>query len=96
MSLHLSQVGRNVSHMEPTWPTSTEVSETVKSAIKAAGLSQREVAERSGIPTTTLNRRLNTGSPFIYEELVAVARVIGRTVSDLIAEAERAASVAAA
>lgn len=96
MALHLSQVGRIVSHMEPTWPTSIEVAETVKRAIANAGKSQREVAEMSGVPLTTLNRRLNTGSPFVYEELVSVARVIGCRVSDLISEAERLASTSSA
>jgi transcriptional regulator with XRE-family HTH domain len=83
--------------MEPTWPTSAEVADTIKSAITAAGLSQREVADLTGIPPTTLNRRLTAnGSALTYGEMVAIGRVIGRPVSDLITEAERASASAAA
>ena len=76
---------------EPTTtnPTSTEVSEAVKSAIKAAGLSQREIATAAGIATSTLNRRLTgRGRPFLVNELFDIATVIGVDVSDLLRAAE--------
>ena len=75
-----------------TNPTSAEVSEAVKSAIKAAGLSQREVATAAGIAPSTLSRRFTgRGRPFLVSELFDIANVIGVDVSDLVRAAEDAA-----
>ena len=61
-----------------TNPTSAEVSEAVKSAIKAVGLSQREVATAAGIAPSTLSRRFTgRGRPFLVSELFDIANVIG-------------------
>ena len=50
--------------------TSAEVAEAVKSAIKAVGLSQREVATAAGIAPSTLSRRFTgRGRPFLVSEL---------------------------
>lgn len=89
--LTVTQVERNVFYMEAIYPTSAEVGETVKRAIKAAGFTQDEVAAKSGIAPTTFSRRLN-GGPFTHPELTAVGRVIGRRVSELLAAAEDLAS----
>ena len=75
-----------------TNPTSAEVSEAVKSAIKAAGLSQREVATAAGIAPSTLSRRFTgRGRPFLVSELFDIANVIGVDTSDLFRAAEDAA-----
>ena len=72
-----------------TNPTSAEVSEAVKSAIKAVGLSQREVATAAGIAPSTLSRRFTgRGRPFLVTELFDIANVIGVDVSDLVRAAE--------
>lgn len=73
--------------MEHIYPSSRDLGRVVDSAIHAAGMSQREVAIKAGISANTLNRRIN-GQPFKWPELVEVARVIGRTASSLIADAE--------
>ena len=54
--------------MEHTNPPAALVAETLKEAIGAAGLSQREVAESTCIPLTTLNRHLNNGD-LAWEEI---------------------------
>lgn len=74
--------------MEHINPTAADLAVTVKSAAKAAGISQRELAERAGIPHTTLNRKLNNGAPLHWDELRAISSVIGRSVSSLAAETE--------
>ena len=92
----LVQIARTFEQIEngpaTTWPTSTEVSEAVKSAIKAAGLNQREVATAAGIARSTLSRRFTgRGRPFLVSELFDIANVIGVDTSDLFRAAEDAA-----
>lgn len=87
MVLQPSQLERTVFDMEQQWPSSEELAETVKAALKAAGLSQRDAAEQSGVALTTLNRRLG-GDPFTYKELVALAKVLRVRVSALMSAAE--------
>lgn len=71
---------------------SRAVARAVSDALRAAGVSQRDAAERSGIPLTTLSRRLTGASPLLYTELVALAGLAGVTVTELAAEVERVAS----
>jgi transcriptional regulator with XRE-family HTH domain len=71
--------------------TSQGISQAVVKAIKAAGLSQRDAADQSGIPFTTLRRRLTGHSPFLVSELAVLAELIGCSVSDFIRAAEDAA-----
>lgn len=73
--------------MEHIYPTAVDLAETIKVAMRAAHISQRELAEQSGVALTTLGRRLN-GSPIEYDELTAVAKALGRSASSLIAETE--------
>lgn len=71
--------------------TSHRIARAVSAAIKRAGLSENAVATRSGIPQTTLNRRLAGISPLTVIELAAIAEVLGVTVAALITPAEDAA-----
>lgn len=64
-------------------PTAQQVAETLKEAIRAAGLTQREVAERSNIPLTTLNRHLRDGH-LTWDEIRAISRLVGRSASSMI------------
>lgn len=73
--------------MEHTYPASIDLAETIKVALSAAKVSQRELADLAGIPHSTLHRRLN-GSPLEWDELTAIAGVLGRTASSLVAETE--------
>jgi len=81
--------------MEHPSPTSNELADTIKDALKASNLSQRDLADEAGIPLTTLNRKLN-GAPLDWDELRAIARVLRRSASGIIAEAEARALVARA
>lgn len=76
-----------MSHMDHSYPTSADLADTIKAAAKAAHISQRELAELTRIPLTTLNRKLNS-APLDWHELTSIARVLGRSASGLIAETE--------
>lgn len=76
--------------METMTPTARSLAETIKVTVTAFGLSLRDVAERAGIPNATLHRKLNTTPRlFTFDELSAIAGVLGIRASDLIAEAEK-------
>ena len=77
--------------MDTPEQTSREISRIVSEALGAAGISQRSAAEQTGIPLTTLSRRLTGAAPFLVTELAALAKVLGTTVSTLTASTERAA-----
>lgn len=63
----------------------------VKAAIDHAGETVLGVSEKSGIPRTTLLRRLGGTSPFTVAELELIAKVLDIAVSDLLSEAEAVA-----
>ena len=56
----------------------------VTKALRDAKVSQRAASEATGIPLTTLVRRLTGRSPFLITELAALADVCGRDVTDLL------------
>lgn len=61
----------------------------VSAAIKDAGMSRQDITEATGIPRSTLSRRLTgRGRPFFLYELVVIGRVIGVDVSAFIRAAE--------
>lgn len=69
--------------------TVTEMTAVVVSeAMTDAGLTVLGVADRTGIPRTTLTRRLSGGSPFTVAEVDTLAAVVGVPVSVIIARAE--------
>lgn len=75
--------------------TSRGIATAVKLALKDAGISRRDAAERTGIPLTTLQRRLTGASPFLVTELAALASLTGTTVSALAVAAEQGEQVPA-
>lgn len=88
--LRSPQVERTLLHMEHT-PSSEDLATVIDRAIKKAGLSQRSVAISGGIAPSTFHRKIHTKSgsnPFTYEELRAIASVLGLRLSVLLAEAE--------
>lgn len=68
------------------------VGQTVLAAIDDAGLSMRTVSVETGIAVATLSRKCNGlgRSSFDVLELVQIARITGRNVSDLLPEDLRA------
>lgn len=83
---HVFHVGHTVSHMEHTRTpaeTSAEVSRRVASALAAAGISQRAASEQTGIPLSTLSRRLAGASPLTVTELACLADLLGTTIPTL-------------
>ena len=63
--------------MDITSPIAQQVAAGVVRAMQDAGLSEVTVSERSGIPRTTLKRRLAGHSAFNVAELAAIATVLG-------------------
>jgi len=55
-----------------------DVAERVAKAIETSGLSLREVADRTGIATSTLHRKRagHPKSPFDVDELYAIAKTL--------------------
>ena len=74
---------------------SQALAEVVKIALADAGVTRREAASRTGIPLTTLTRRLTGNSPFLATELAAIASVTDTTVSALFAKVEASVDGAA-
>ena len=79
----------NLVRMNTPEATSARLTAAVGDAIKAAGLSQRAVAERCGIPLVTLNRRLTGRTAFTVIEVAAIADALGTSLLDLAVRAER-------
>ena len=69
--------------------TSRRLSEAIKAAAANAGVSQRDLANRAGIPLVTLNRKLNHLTPFNAVELGALSDVLGLSLVELALRAER-------
>lgn len=63
--------------------TGTNPAESVKHLMDEAGLSVLSLAGLTGIPRTTLNRRLLDPQSFTVRELRAVAEALGTSVTGL-------------
>ena len=70
---------------------SAQISAHVANLLASAGISQRTAATQTGIPLTTLSRRLTGASPFLVTELAVLAKVLDTTVSALTASTADAA-----
>jgi transcriptional regulator with XRE-family HTH domain len=85
-----SQVARNMAAaMEPE-AFASHVARNVAAAMERAGLSQRAVADATGIALPTLSRRLKAlpgRKSFDMDELYAIAPVVGVAVECLVAVA---------
>ena len=68
---------------------SRRLSQAIKDAAAEAGVSQRDLAARTGIPLVTLNRKLNHLSPFNAVELGAMSETLGVSLAELALRAER-------
>ena len=70
--------------------TTKAVAEAVREHIAIAGETQLSIAEVTGIPRTTLMRRLSGVTPFTVAELAAIASALGCTLGDLIVHEDAA------
>jgi lambda repressor-like predicted transcriptional regulator len=81
---HLATYGY---YMPTTTDTSRNIAAHVSAALSTAGIPQRDAASRTGLPMSTLSRRLTGNSPFTVTELDLIAGLLGCTVSDLVTQA---------
>ena len=72
--------------------TARGIARAVSEALREAGISQRDASAQTGIPLTTLTRRLTGKSPFLTTELAELASILGTTVTTLITAGESAAA----
>lgn len=56
--------------------TSRQIAQRVAASLKEAGLTQRQVAKRTGIKLSTLNTRLTGANPFNVVELDLIAQLL--------------------
>lgn len=78
--------------MATTTDTSRRIARAVSNSLKAAGIAQRDAAALTGIPTSTLTRRLTGKSPLNTDELDMLASVAGTTVIAIIERATKGAA----
>lgn len=74
----------------PPSPSAARVSEILAAALTGAGISQRQAADATGIPLTTLRRRLSGQSPLHIDELETLGRLVNLTPLDIIERANQA------
>lgn len=74
--------------MDTSDQAAREVAHVISRALADADISQRDAATRTGIPLTTLSRRLTGGSPFLSTELFRLAALLDVPLSTLVVTAE--------
>lgn len=60
-----------------------QIAANVNRALTEAGISQRSAAASTGIPLSTLSRRMTGSSPFLVTELAAIAELVGTSIVNL-------------
>lgn len=86
----------NVLRMKTPQHVSDTLAEVVQEAMRSAGLSQRAVAETTGIPLVTLNRKLTKKHPFTIPEIASIAEAVDIGVTELFLRVERTVAADAA
>lgn len=74
--------------MDTTETTVRAIAAAVCQALDEAGISRKAAVEATGIPLTTLQRRLTGHSPLRVDELAALASLAGTTVGAIMANAQ--------
>lgn len=72
-----------------------QVANLVKDAINASPYSIKHVSEQTGVPLTTLRRKLSAGSDFTIRELHGISSFLGWKVKDFIPKEHEDADQAA-
>lgn len=70
--------------MSPTSPITATVAQRVVAAMEATGATVKGLAHDSGVPRSTLQRRLLGRSSFTVDELDAICDALGITLSELL------------
>lgn len=83
----MSHVGITVSHMSTPHTFSRAVASALATALVAYNWSQRDLAEATGIPLATLNRRLRGQSPLLITETAAICDALGISIAILMTDA---------
>lgn len=82
-------MGRMVIRMAPqTTPLTVSVAAEIQARMHDAGLSIRDLSTATGIPSSTLQRRLAAHSPFDLGELSTIADVLRVKASEITKAAE--------
>ena len=89
MNLHMFQMTTKVVRMTTPIEISRRISDVIRDAAKAAGVSQRELSEMTGIPLVTLNRKLNHSSSFTTIELGSISDALNISLVEIAVRAER-------
>lgn len=90
MCLRVFHLECNVTHMNQTPPR--HFGDQVAARIQSQGLTLRAVSDATGIPLTTLHRRLKTEDmSFTVGELSRIADLLGTTAGAIVTEFEAAA-----
>jgi len=69
--------------------TSDRLTAVIDEAMRAAKISQRAMADATGIPLVTLSRRLNGHTAFTVVEMAAIADVLNLSIVEFALRAER-------
>jgi transcriptional regulator with XRE-family HTH domain len=84
------QMEHRVLHMD-TPSNSRRVADAVRERLRELGKTQLDIVDATGIPRTTLNRRMTGLSPFTITELELIAAFLDTTPSKFLTAAEAAA-----
>jgi transcriptional regulator with XRE-family HTH domain len=71
---------------------SAALAAVIRAAVEASNLTQQEVADAIGLPKATFNRKYHGHKAYGYDELVAIADLLGTTLEALHQEATSAAA----
>lgn len=71
-------------HMDNPTSTQTLTAQKVAAAVDAAGISLLGLANQTGIPRTTLHRRMTGHSSFYMEELHTIAKALSVPVTEFV------------
>lgn len=86
----MNRMGSSLDHMDNTEALDRQLTAEVRDAMKAAGVSHRDMSAKTGIPLVTLSRRLSgQGKGFTVVEVLAIADALGLSLVELALRADR-------
>lgn len=79
-------------HMNTDRTESERVAGAIRTEMEKKNISQRRLAEQTGIPVVTLHRKLKGASPFTTTDIALIARELDTSMTAIIAAAEMRAA----